>query len=157
MQDIQVSEALQTYSQKVTWRPPTCCSPAKRFKNNSLCSQNSKRVLKGSQKFSKLFLHEWRRHVCGAHRSSFANIMVETPHSQIERKQERHQANKTPKPPNKTETKTQANMREQRSFTSVRHRWNMVKRNCGYLLPGPRIQIQAAVDLHAKRHWAKGL
>ena len=39
------SEKLYKHSQKVTWRPQTCCCSAKRFQNNSFCSRRFTKVL----------------------------------------------------------------------------------------------------------------
>ena len=83
--------------------------------------------------------------------------MVETPRVQ-KQEQEKQQTNQTPSTPNNNnKTKNQENAQEQRSFLSVHHMKLGEKGNSGCLLPGPRIHIQAAVDLHTKRHCANGL
>ena len=66
-----------------------------------------------------LFLHEWKRHVCGVHRSSL--LMVETPHIQKQETKTTNQQN--PKPTEQQQQNQEPrNAQEQRSFLSVHHR-----------------------------------
>ena len=76
-------------------------------------------------------------------------LMVETPHSQ------KPETRKTPGQQNAKTTKQKPKPKHKQ--TRENSGASSLYIIGGYLLPGPGIQIQAAVDLHAKRHCAKGL